>query len=747
MEEPPDVTFVSPQPPPSPGSQVITVVAARISRGAHLFTPIYYFLPFPVSEDLPETPFARFSFGLCAHLPLLYSLPNLPACVEELTCSKLMLRWIRTSGLAGYSAIPLEIQFLSEVTIAEQRPFVVVFSSEQTFSQVDAWATTQRIRPLHVSDAVNKRALHISRLRRKHIRSHVQRCLRLVPNAKGAQLGTEAWTKKKGISYPRTSHNTSIPNEGALCSLGLAFTTTSFIPVPGGDGENGRYEEAMVRSAKHLRSLRVESDELYFPSTPDLMLISPVADNDLFKQILENQKYRRTAEGRRLRQAVISLRDQRNYYHLADSDFAMELLRSGSLVQQIQNIRTDELRALTIGAQLRAASDATPTYRMLPTPSSCKSAYRHVADCYRASAGEAKAHKKMRGLLDKLNVELLAASGACVTSLMRDSTAVRLVTDLPLEWVENDGLPLMFTRDVSRINPLPGNLMLQQLVPKHPLFLRTEDFAHILVVRSFDENDPSRAMLSNALQAFAGVSGTQADIVDVVSLDELRSAMNNFSGAMMVFDGHGTHKEFGKIGLGQENTDVWSIRGTVRCPPIVMLSSCDTNPFDRNYATVANGFLGLGARCVIGSALPIQSDKAALFAARLVYAATGMVNAVRSSGETPVRWSSLFSRVLRSQLMVEVIRHLEMLHPNVKREDVKQAQIRITTAITMRHPAWYSYAMEELGKVFSMRMQDVISLHREELPLPQSMLYLHLGDPESILIGSPVDMPAAGLES
>jgi|GEM_PF-6024360 len=90
----------------------------------------------------------------------------------------------------------------------------------------------------------------------------------------------------------------------------------------------------------------------------------------------------------------------------------------------------------------------------------------------------------------------------------------------------------------------------------------------------------------------------------VKSRKKMVNAINAFQGMLMVFDGHGSYREDepGVLWLGEEAVNVWELRSEItRPPPVVLLSACDTHAADRNHATVANGFLLLGTRSVIGS--------------------------------------------------------------------------------------------------------------------------------------------------
>ena len=97
--------------------------------------------------------------------------------------------------------------------------------------------------------------------------------------------------------------------------------------------------------------------------------------------------------------------------------------------------------------------------------------------------------------------------------------------------------------------------------------------------------------------------------VDVGNKVELVRALNAFDGIVVVYDGHAGQDrgtDLGVLHLRDEDVDIWSIRGEARIPPVVLLSACDTHPYDASHATVANGFLAAGAHTVLAAGIPVS---------------------------------------------------------------------------------------------------------------------------------------------
>ncbi len=64
------------------------------------------------------------------------------------------------------------------------------------------------------------------------------------------------------------------------------------------------------------------------------------------------------------------------------------------------------------------------------------------------------------------------------------------------------------------------------------------------------------------------------------------------------------------IAIGNEELDVWSLRGEIRCPSLVILRAYDTQGVDAStHATGGNGFVALGARTMVGTSLSVDGFK------------------------------------------------------------------------------------------------------------------------------------------
>jgi hypothetical protein len=226
--------------------------------------------------------------------------------------------------------------------------------------------------------------------------------------------------------------------------------------------------------------------------------------------------------------------------------------------------------------------------------------------------------------------------------------------------------------------------------------------------------------------------------VDVSNVDEFISAVNNFTGAVMIFDGHGrpsTVSEVGAIALNGAPIDIWKYREQLRVPPIVILSACDTHPLDGSHASVANAFLMLGATTVLATLLPISALKSSLFIARLVLRISEYIPLVTNSIGHSLRWSSVVHGLQQMSYfseLVDVLQH--RLESQITPEQKMSVQMEVNKAVFDMDPAWYETSKERLSREFGKSEQHIDEVLGTWGQLPDTVKYIQLGNPEQILI-------------
>jgi hypothetical protein len=337
----------------------------------------------------------------------------------------------------------------------------------------------------------------------------------------------------------------------------------------------------------------------------------------------------------------------------------------------------------------------------------------------------------------------LLASGKRVEGLS-------LVSDLPLEFLPVDGLPVGLLFNTSRIPVNPGNLSFAQLLDHRTHELARNQFGEVLIVRSFHAADPLRTVLERSIGAFLPEELPRVRIVDVDTPQEFIRAVNAYSGAIMIFDGHGSHDpddETSPIMIGGKPMDVWLYRKELRLPPIVVLSACDTLPLDGAHGSSAVGFLNAGAITVLGTLLPINAHSAGSFIARLLYRIAQFFPIALKRGR--VDWRGFLAGLLRMHHVSEITQEA-IVRFNRGESAFKAIQMTANLSINQEDPAWHEAVLEQMLRVLPAQWQ---AAHAGRHPLNQltdAMKYVQLGHPERIqIVDDPPDferVPTAAAE-
>lgn len=521
-----------------------------------------------------------------------------------------------------------------------------------------------------------------------------------------------------------SGHNVSLPNYMALQRVGFRLEEAE--PFVG--AKEQEYTDLILETAgavRHIRNeVRAEGKDLPEHPSPNLIVFEPA----LFRQSYKNSKPTSGVHVE-INKALKFFQKQKGLHNsVSKEQFDRMMSSSGTFVSEI---RSGELVTQTLGVGLYAAASTSPVIRLSPAVNHVHNKLSFFARSVRSE--NAQARRKASRLFQDIQQSLAAGIGPDrLRAISLTSDPIKIISDAPIEWVPLDGVPLSLTKNCSRIPVTPGNVMMSQLIPSQPMTLYPDAIDKILVISSFTEDDPLRYMLRNALDSWKHLWGGKLSIeqVFVSSAQELKDALNSFDGSILIYDGHGAANDLTPVGtvlLEKQKFDVWDLRGRVRCPPIVILSACDTQGVDAStHATVANGFLALGATSVLGTFLPVGGFSSAVFVARLMHRLAEYIPAMLKSVEHPLSWLEVIAGMLRMTVATEIINELVGLHGAI------QTRQRANIDINSRRTDWFERLAENLasetGEVPArVRKKALAAIARSD-----AIRYTHLGNPERI---------------
>lgn len=203
--------------------------------------------------------------------------------------------------------------------------------------------------------------------------------------------------------------------------------------------------------------------------------------------------------------------------------------------------------------------------------------------------------------------------------LQKRPSQIVAITDLPIEWLDDNGIPLAFTHDVCRVPEFPHSGLIQRycftslshyVVPKDIL-------KHTLVVygnrdvgfRRFQDmcDDASKKLGFTTCECL-----TKQSFID---------ALKKYRPQLLIVDTHGnvdTDTRTGYLMMGKEKVYPVDIIQNPVHVPLVFLSACNTAPAYESYNTVADAFFNNGALSVTCSYMPLNIYESSVLYLRLL---------------------------------------------------------------------------------------------------------------------------------
>lgn len=721
-------------------------------------TNIHYILTVPDWQPEEATPLQGFSLSLCYESFRMRCASFMPSTVFDL--SPEYSDQVFAQKLCGLNPINLYPQSPRAVLAMPQPmevPFsVVMISKDEDIRPYKKWSEASTVTPLLVAHAGGD--IRYDEFTTERLKQHLLKTCDILADWADHELfakvqsSLKSWVEpaSRSLGYQVGGHATVSPNLMALGTFGYRDMVSGRFEADVWKG-TAPYVEQIERTARSVLAEREkvvsQPAEIFGRRFPALNIFAPSMYTQLSLQPPEGVG---SADKRRFRTAWEMLSHQSGYNFVSTKerqfdavlDITIEDARFRNAKIQphfLFKIRQLELALATECMGMMAASDLSATIRLPNDINRTKGAVRQFAQHYRSNAPTSR---KRLLAFRKIQARLATAVPDKLIQIIKDTDEdIRVISDAHVEWLDLDGLPLSIRKNVSRIPVTPGNLFVQQIVT-HPLIrLTASAFSEILVISALKRDDPIRGIFEKAFEGFEPEWRDRLTVkfVDVSSEQELVDALDDFEGALVMFDGHGSHNGDGPavLHLQDQALDIWQLRGKLkRVPPIFVLSACDTHAADRNHATTANGFLSLGVRAVLASVFPLHAFPAATFAARLVYRIATFVPAFIGITGRPLTWTEIVSGMIRMQLLTDFLRQLEM-KKIIDSETYKEVHYAGNMAINGGSAAPSAAPFDDVIDELVSKGLDKSIISRElEIAVANSsaISYLNIGRPETILI-------------
>jgi hypothetical protein len=696
-----------------------------------------FIFPIPPQTEAIQTPLFAFTLDVIDLIKALGAVLRLPAHPHEISAKRETVIAQRMSG-ATYFMLPIPLIALESLTLDFRSPLVCFVTSRVTHATISAYRKTLPHPTLQLSTEPSPGTVLLSKVRIGHLCKHVEAVRKFFSAAGDSEtlsalnrvkLRQRTW-RATPLLLTKFNHLSVLPNQLVLESFHFQFKGEGVFPPE----SNEPYIRAIAQSAQAMIDAREKVWRSGLPSPPatTLILTVPTFLKHLYGKIrVPKDDLHNTIK------FFNALVRQREYRLTAYAQDIAALIKDPAARATIAACQ-QEIRAYSLCVAAKAANSFAPVLRLPPSLNQFHTLTARIAGSARGNSPHArfKQNKLLRELKSHLSANVPAQF---LTQIDSGPHPIKLICDVPLEWLPIRGLPLMLRAEVSRIPTTPGNLLFEQCVSVGAIVLTPAFLQSILIIRSFASEDPVAPLLPLALQD-AVIKNLHIQTADVTSPDDIVRELQQFQGGIVIFDCHGSPARPGRPGqllIDGKGLDIWSLRGKFPLPPIVFLSSCDTHSIDGTSDSVANSFLLLGAKTVIASALPLAAKDASVLLARLLYRLSEYVPIVTSQLDRSVRWVSIMTGLQRMVYLTEL---LELLCEQKFVSMTPAERISLLTVANMPISAgkatWFEDAVALFSKAAACSPARLLTFVEQEFNAPESTKYIQLGNPEDILIAS-----------
>lgn len=312
---------------------------------------------------------------------------------------------------------------------------------------------------------------------------------------------------------------------------------------------------------------------------------------------------------------------------------------------------------------------------------------------------------------------------------------IKIFSNLPLEFLHINNLPLMIRHNISRIPVTPGYLLSKFTYNERIQYFTTETFKKVLIISSFKEDDSLKEDLPKALEPFK-LHNTFLEISyhSVKNNNDVQLVLQKNDPDFLILNMHGGH---GILDLSEEPLDLNLFKS--KTPSVVLLSACDTSPIDENQYSTANTFLSSGAQCVISSALPIISVDSAEFIARLLFRIASFMKM-----DTSITLLEIIGGMQRRKYFSDL---LQILSNEKRIKYTKEFMGNILMIVDTPHAQDIDKAIKEIADHFQLTTEELNNFIKEKYSFPESLKYTLLGNPENIFFVQENKVPLITIES
>lgn len=193
------------------------------------------------------------------------------------------------------------------------------------------------------------------------------------------------------------------------------------------------------------------------------------------------------------------------------------------------------------------------------------------------------------------------------------------ISDLPLEWMLIDGIPLGFSHDICRMPETAYSTLMAQFMSNSTMSfeVKPDIMKRTLIICGSDE--PHFLAWQSLAKKLHEPMGYNFEIC--LSIEDVKKAYKKYNPDFVIYDCHGGIDQQNKqtyLRIGKEKLTGEVITKEFLTSPLVFISACGTAPTYGLYNLIANAFFEVGALSVTATYLPILVDSGATLYMRIL---------------------------------------------------------------------------------------------------------------------------------
>jgi hypothetical protein len=356
--------------------------------------------------------------------------------------------------------------------------------------------------------------------------------------------------------------------------------------------------------------------------------------------------------------AVLFLEQTENYINLVEND-KLENVAFGLKFLSEKTSFLDNI------AYLHASFTSSPIIRL---PILGKSIYRE-SSFFKTTTFPNLAKTKTRNKIKK------TLSNEMVSLIKGRNGQIIAISDLPIEWLTIDDIPIAFTHDICRLPETSLNGLVA-LYTKNNIIeysIPTDIIDKTLVITG--SQDASFAIWHKQLEELNQT--LKFKIVHCKTIGEVIDSVVKYKPELLIFDCHGefdSDNSSTHLLIGNEKlTNEVIVKNNIFAP-LIFISACGTAPLYGLINTVANGFFEAGALSVTATYLPIEINSGSILYIRLLnkldYAAKNGIHK---------NWLEFISHIIRTSSIMDAYSHVFKKSKNFSKKEWQESNIKTLT--------------------------------------------------------------------